>query len=247
VCTLAVGFQLDRRWPLVVAANRDEHLGRPAEGWALRGGGGAPAFAAPLDLQAGGTWIGVGPGGLFAGLTNHYLRFDGYPDPTRSSRGELVPLALAAGSAALAAAALRPLDAARYNPFHLLLADARDAFLFYYDGVEQGLEPLAPGLHVLTERDREGRGPRAEWLRARWPFDLSLPHLRELLTHHADPAGSPSATCIHGEPVYGSRSSAILRLSADLSTSELFVADGPPCISPHLDRSEVLRELSRRA
>jgi uncharacterized protein with NRDE domain len=245
VCTLAVAFQLDRRWPLLVAANRDEHLGRLSEGWAVRPG--PPPFAAPLDLQAGGTWIGVSPGGLFSAVTNHYLRFDGYPDPTRRSRGELVPLALGAGSAAAAAAALRPLDAARWNPFHLLVADAREAFLWWYDGEEQGLDPLTPGLHVVTERDREGRGPRAERLRARWPSDPTLPRLRELLAHHADGAGAEASTCIHGEPVYGTRSSAILRLAPALAQSELFAADGPPCTAPHQDRSELLLQLSRRA
>lgn len=245
MCTLAVAFQLDRRWPLVVAANRDEHLGRPSEGWALRGGGGAPNFAAPQDLQAGGTWIGVAPGGLFAAITNHYLRFDGYPDPARRSRGELVPMALAQGHAAAAAAALRWLDAARWNPFHLLVADPVEAFLYWYDGAEQGLEPLAPGLHVVTERDREGRGPRAERLRARWPSDPALPRLRELLLHHGD--GADSATCVHAEPVYGTRSSAILRIAPELAVSDLFASEGPPCTAPHEDRSEVLRELSSRA
>lgn len=158
-----------------------------------------------------------------------------------------MPLALGAGSAAAAAAALRPLDAARWNPFHLLVADAGEAFLWWYDGEEQGLDPLAPGLHVVTERDREGRGPRAEHLRARWPSDPALPRLRELLAHHAAGAGPAASTCIHGEPVYGTRSSTILRLAPELASSELFTADGPPCTAPHEDRSELLLRLSRLA
>ncbi len=266
MCTLVLGYQLDRRWPIVVAANRDEQLDRPSEGWGVRGpaapgpeGVRWPSCAAPLDLQAGGTWMGVSARGLFAGVTNHFVRLGWTPDPTRRSRGALVPLALAAGSAAEAAEALRGLDAAAWNPFHLLVADAAGAFLWWYDGEEQGVTPLDPGLHVVTERDREGRGPRAERLRARWPAEPSLPRLRELLVHHgaAAPDGDldallrvldrGDATCIHGDPVYGTRSSAILRLAPDLAASELLAADARPCVAPHEDRSALLVALARRA
>ncbi|HYD39629.1 MAG TPA: NRDE family protein [Anaeromyxobacter sp.] len=266
MCTLVLGYQLDRRWPIVVAANRDEQLDRPSEGWAVRGPAAAglgripwPVCAAPLDVQAGGTWVGVSARGLFAGVTNHFVRLGWKPDRTRRSRGDLVPLALAAGSAADAARSLAALDAAAWNPFHLLVADAAAAFLWWYDGEEQGMTPLDPGLHVVTERDREGRGPRAERLRARWPAEPSLPRLRELLVHHGDaaPGGGVDellrvldrgdATCIHGDPVYGTRSSAILRLARDLAASDLLVAEARPCVTPHEDRSELLVALARRA
>ncbi|HET6437053.1 MAG TPA: NRDE family protein [Anaeromyxobacter sp.] len=252
MCTLVLGFQVDRRWPLLVAANRDERLDRPSEGWALRtlrtgqGDGPPVVAAAPLDLQAGGTWVGVASGGRFAGVTNHYVRFDGRPDPSRRSRGSLVPLALGARSAAEAARRLAGLDAGEWNPFHLVIADAAGAFLWWYDGVEQGLEALEPGLHVVTEVDREGRGARAERIRSAWPADPSLGRLRELLARHGAPPPAGDATCIHGDPLYGTRSSAILRLTPDLSTSELFVAEGRPCVTPHEDRSELLVALSRR-
>jgi uncharacterized protein with NRDE domain len=259
MCTLALGFQLDRRWPVVVAANRDEQLDRPSEGWAIRQGrAGEPARATPLDLQAGGTWMGVSARGVFAGVTNHFVRLGWRPDPALRSRGELVPLALAAPSAAEAAAALAGLDPARWNPFHLVVADARDAFLWWWDGESHALAPLAPGLHVVTERDPEGRGPRAERLRARWPADPSPVRLRELLAHHGaeglEGAGierllrtfaTSDATCVHGDPAYGTRSSAILRLTGDLASSELYVADVRPCLAPHEDRSELLVALAR--
>jgi uncharacterized protein with NRDE domain len=203
--------------------------------------------------------MGVSARGVFAGVTNHFVRLGWRPDPTRRSRGELVPLALSAGSAADAAGALGARDAAAWNPFHLVVADASSAFLWWYDGEEQGVTPLDPGLHVVTERDREGRGPRAERLRARWPAEPSLPRLRELLVHHGDaaPGGGVDellrvlergdATCIHGDPVYGTRSSAILRLAPDLATSELLAAEAHPCVAPHEDRSELLVALARRA
>jgi uncharacterized protein with NRDE domain len=246
MCTLIVGLQLDRRWPVLVAANRDERLGRPSEGWALRGGSGELRRATPLDLEAGGTWVGVSERGLFAGVTNLALRPGDARDPTRRSRGELVPLALAHAGAAEAAEAVRTLDASRWNPFHLVVADAAQAYLWWYDGEDQGLERLEAGLHVVTERDREGRGARAERVRARWPADPSLARLREVLVEHGGTgAAGATATCIHGDPVYGTRSSAILRLAGDLSASELFVAEGRPCTTPHEDRSDLLVALAR--
>ncbi len=245
MCTLAVAFQLDRRWPVIVAANRDERLGRAAEGWALRAGPGGARHAAPRDALAGGTWIGVSASGLFAGLTNYHAPLEWYPDPDRRSRGEIVGLALAAPSAAEARAGLASAEAARWNPFHLVVADARSAFEWWYDGERAGVRELGPGLHVVTERSPDGSCPRGDLVRARWPVDPSVPKLREVLTVHAPPP--ERATCIHGDPLYGTRSSAVLRLAPDLRASELYVAEGRPCVTPLEDRSDLLATLARTA
>ncbi len=241
MCTLAVALGTDRRWPLVVAANRDERLGRPAEGWALREGPDDLRYAAPRDLLAGGTWIGVSASGLFAGVTNFHAP-DHPADPARSSRGELVRLALASGSTAGAHRALSSLPASRFNPFHLLVADGAGALLWWFDGDEAGFETLGTGLHLVTENSPVGDCPRGKAVRAGWPVDHSLPDLRRLLSEHAGPERVP--TCIHAEPVYGTRSSAVLRLAPSLSHSELFVADGPPCVTPLEDRSRLLGALA---
>lgn len=241
MCTLAVAFQVDPRFPLVAAANRDERLGRPAETWALRDG--PIRWAGPRDLQAGGTWIGVSAGGLFAAVTNVHT---GLPsDPARRSRGELVPLALSAPDAAAARRLLGGRDAGTWNPFHLLVADAGEAFLWRFDGEAAAFDALGPGLHVVTERSSDGRDPRGEAVRARWPVDLAPARLAALLATHDDDAGR--AICVHRDPVYGTRSSAVLRLARSLAASELYVADGPPCRAPHDDRSALLANLAGRA
>jgi uncharacterized protein with NRDE domain len=247
MCTLAIALQADRRWPLVVAANRDERLHRAADGWGLRDGRDGIRYAAPLDLVAGGTWIGLSSRGLFAGLTNYHAPLDWYPDPDRRSRGEIVGLALGHPTAAEAGAALAGADAGRYNPFHLVVADAREAFLWWYDGERAALEPLGPGLHVVTESSPTGQGPRGERVRSRWPVDLATAHLRHLLSIHEGCGFSASATCIHREPIYGTRSSAIVRIAGDLGASELLVADGPPCRAPFEDRGDLVAALARYA
>jgi uncharacterized protein with NRDE domain len=243
VCTLALAFQADRRWPLVVAANRDERLGRPSEDWALRTPPGAPSRAAPRDAVAGGTWIGVGASGLFAGITNFHAAPGHVPDPERRSRGEIVSRMLGQPSAAAARELASSAEAGAYNPFHLLVADARTAFLWWYDGDTSALEDLGPGLHVATERDPRGRDPRGEALRARWPVDPSPARLRDLLSSHELPPGP--GLCIHLGDVYGTRSAAVIRLAPSLHHSELFAADGPPCTAPLEDRSDLLVALAR--
>lgn len=244
MCTLAVALRTDRRWPVLVAANRDERMGRASEGWAIRSGEGGRRWLAPADLLAGGTWMGVGPSGIFAGLTNYHAPAAWYPDPTRRSRGELVPAALAHRTAAEAREAVARLDARSWNPFHLLVADAQEAFLWWYDGEASALEPLGPGLHVVTERSPHGRCPRGERVRARWPLEPTVPRLHELLTLHG---AEGEATCVHGDPIYGTRSSAILRLAPDLASSELYAADARPCLAPHEDRSALVAALARAA
>jgi hypothetical protein len=243
MCTLAVALGADRRWPVVVAANRDERMGRPSEGGALRSGPGGGRHAAPRDLEAGGPRIGVSSRGLFAGVTNFHAPFDWYPDRARRSRGELVPLLLEQPDAAAARQAVAALAPATFNPFHLVVADARSAFLWWYDGEGAKVEPLFQGLHVVTETSPGGLGARGELVRSRWPVDLSPARLREVLTLHQPP--HLAATCIHHDPLYGTRSAALLRLAPDLASSELYEIDGRPCLAPVEDRSGLLHALAR--
>ena len=245
MCTLAVALGQDRRWPVVVAANRDERLGRPSEPWGLREGPAGTRFAAPRDALAGGTWIGLSARGVLAALTNYHAPFEWYPDDGRRSRGEIVGLALSAPDVGAARAALLAEEAHRWNPFHLVVADARDAFLWWYDGERAGVRELGTGLHVVTERSPDGSCPRGDLVRARWPVEPALPKLREVLTVHAPPP--ERATCIHMDPAYGTRSAAVLRLAPDLGASELYVAEARPCLAPLEDRSDLLAALARTA
>jgi uncharacterized protein with NRDE domain len=242
MCTLVVALRSNRRWPVIVAANRDERLGRPAEDWAIREPAAGPRHASPRDLVGGGTWIGVSARGLFAAVTNFHAGA-GFPDPERHSRGELVVRVLAHADAAGARAELEQGPAERYNPFHLVVADAVGAFLWRYDGSSAAFAELGPGLHVVTESDPEGRSARGERVRARWPLDPDPLLLREVLVQHAP--SSPDGTCIHLDPHYGTRSATILRLAPALAASDLFVTTGHPCTAPLEERSGLLAELAR--
>src|SRR5579871_991767 len=94
MCTLVVALGQFPGFPLVVAANRDEKLDRPAT--PPRIWPGAEPFIAPRDEVAGGSWLGFNRHGVFVGITN---RFGVPPDPTKKSRGQIVIDALSAPSA----------------------------------------------------------------------------------------------------------------------------------------------------
>ena len=112
--------------PLIVAANRDERLDRPAVPMTVLRER-QPRILGGRDELAGGTWLAVNENGVVAGLTNQ-PSFGGR-DPSKRSRGEL-PLAFA--SYASAAEAVRAVSAvlnpARYNPCWMLVGDAEALF-----------------------------------------------------------------------------------------------------------------------
>jgi uncharacterized protein with NRDE domain len=247
MCTLIALHRCFPEAPLVIAANRDEYLDRPAEGPALRRVG-PRTVVAPRDARAGGTWLGLNDAGLFAGITNRPSRG---PDPTRRSRGLLVADALACETAAEAAALLARLPAGAYNPFNLFVTDGREAFAAVYEKAPR-VSALAPGAHVIGNVDPDARDvPKVARLLAaaervaEGPALLALDALAAVCRTHG--AGLPlDDTCIHAGG-YGTRSSTLLRRGTDPQADELRFADGPPCQQRYDDLTPLLRELDRRA
>ena len=250
MCTIIVAFD---RWPgtkLLVAANRDERLGRPAEPPAIRTHRGRTILS-PRDVEAGGTWVGLNDAGVFVGITNRH-------DPayfTRTapvSRGTLVLDALAASTAADAAAQAAGIDPTRVNPFHLVIGDRTSAHLLIGDGTTLTSRSLEPGVHVVTQSSfGAGDGIRHARLEARLadladdaPPDWSV--WRSELSHH-DPAEPLTETCVHmPEAGYGTRSSTYVRLGEDLGDVELLHAEGRPCVTAPQPLTEMLARLAPR-
>ena len=246
MCTLVLAFRVWPDAPLVVAANRDERLDRPAEAPAVREHAGR-LVVAPLDLQAGGTWIALGERGVFAAVTNRYdPAYFGRVAPR--SRGELPMDAAAAGDATSAAADALRTDPSVINPFHLVVADRDAAFVVWSDGRALHRERLAPGIHVVTERSYGAADPsRERALKARLsevarsPAPPSRERWRaELSRHEGDPF---AGTCVHADALgYGTRASTYVRLGAPGVAAELLHADGRPCTTPWRDLSALLPE-----
>ncbi len=247
MCTLAVLRELGARYPLIVAANRDEFYARPTRGPALLED---PAgVKAGIDVEAGGTWLGYReePGVVVAGLLNR--RQESFPPEPRTvgqrSRGLLCLDALAAGNLDAALGAVEGQDLGRYQSFNLFLADRGRALVIdNASGGRARVTELDRGLSVLTGLDvNDPRCPRLASAVPRFEEVAALVEsgcdseaIREAvaaaLGDHgptADPAGhDPFARlCVHAEG-FGTRSASLLIVRDD-GAVEFFHADGPPC------------------
>ncbi|HEY8569671.1 NRDE family protein [Microbulbifer sp.] len=119
MCLLLIAYRQHPQYPLLLLANRDEFYRRPtapAQPWEHGG------IVAGRDLEAGGTWLGIAPGGRVAAVTN--IREPGTPEPPDVlSRGE-IPTGFLAGNRAPSAYA-DALLGERYRGFNALLFDPR--------------------------------------------------------------------------------------------------------------------------
>jgi len=239
VCTLAAFVRVFPGHPLVVAANRDERLDRPATPpVVLRDE--PPRAVGGRDLTAGGTWLGLAETGLVAGILNRRSAVP--PDPASRSRGLLCLDLLACRSAAEASARLAREPAGRYNPFNLLVADRDAAFVASQPhGAAPRVLRLDPGLHLLTNLDvNDATCPRIATSHRRFAdagaafADDGDPvafvgRLQAILADHAtalDPRG-PGSLCVHAGP-FGTRSSSVVLVGSGGELRYLH-ADGPPC------------------
>lgn len=92
MCLIAFAVGQNPRFPLVVAANRDEFFRRPTAGMDWWQDSHGQKVLAGRDLESGGTWLAISPDGQVAAVTN--VR-EGSTESGRHSRGELPLLALA--------------------------------------------------------------------------------------------------------------------------------------------------------
>lgn len=151
MCTLVILRRPDHEWPVVIGANRDEMIDRPAlppgRHWPDR-----PEVTAGQDLLAGGSWLGINDWGVAAAVLNRHGSLG--PSPGQRSRGELVLEALDHADAVAAAEALRHLEPAAYRSFNLIVADNRDGFWLRHAG-DGGIEvhPIGDGLSLIAAGD----------------------------------------------------------------------------------------------
>lgn len=225
MCLIVVAHRVHDRYPLIVLANRDEFHARPAAPVAAWDGD--LPIAAGRDLQAGGTWMGALPDGSFAAVTN--ARVPGSSRARPRSRGSLPVAALAA--VARAKQAYVPKQPELYAPFGLLVADSQG--LRHGSNWFPSAGALAPGVHVLSNGAMNAPWPKAIQLRQSLNKQLKsggldADALFHLLREEAvDPSMALPDTGVGPElerrlappficdPVYGTRASTILRVSAE--------------------------------
>jgi len=239
VCTLALFLRQSPQMPLVVAANRDEFLARPATDPAVVER--APWIVAGLDEVAGGTWFGLNQHGLTVGILNRRTALP--VDPSKLSRGALCMDTLRCADLSQARALVTQQRGDSYNPFNLLVASPQGAFVVQNHDQAMAVTELAPGLHLLTNLDlNDPTCPRIA--KSHGLFEAALPHLvdadptallahlRQVLSDHStplDPRGSGPIEnlCVH-LGAYGTRSSSVVVHPA-ARPPRYFHAAGPPC------------------
>lgn len=240
MCTLALYFRISDDYPIIVAANRDEHFNRPSVP-PLRLGDN-PAIVGGKDLVAGGTWLGVNGHGLLVGVINRRPPGKQTAVEAVRSRGLLCLDLLRLKDTEQCLMFLDAHKEARYQPFTLLFCDRNDAYVSANAGETIQSMNLAPGLHVFSNTmlhdERTEKMDRAYSLFAALlnhqklspsPADWMLP-LREVLSDHSlrNRDEPREAICVHGESS-GTVSSSIIFYSAREPRFRTFFCPGPPC------------------
>jgi uncharacterized protein with NRDE domain len=167
MCLVLIAYRTHQRYPLVLAANRDEFHARPAAPMHWWNDG--PPLLAGRDLQAGGTWCGLDPRGRLALVTNY--RDPTLAKPQGSSRGALVAEFLRGVRGAeefVRGAAAR---AARYAGFSLLAMD-ETGLGYAISHPEPEAWMLAPGIYGLSNRRLDDPWPKL--LRTRVQFEREI-------------------------------------------------------------------------
>jgi len=141
MCLIGLAHRVSARFPLILAANRDEDYERPtrdAHFW-----DDAPDVFGGRDALHGGGWLAITRGGRFAAVTNLHGAIRA---PRNRSRGELVRRFVTSSVAALdyARDVERHLD--EYTPFHLLVGEAGGAAVHVFERAM----PLAAGVYGIS-------------------------------------------------------------------------------------------------
>lgn len=181
MCLITFQWQPDADKRLILSANRDEFLQRPAQ--PLHAWPDAKGVYAGKDLSQGGSWLGIHTNGRFAALTNHRdMRSQGPENPI--SRGNLVVDFLTSNLSALEYLTLLEESSALYAGYNLLVADPHQ--LGYYSNKSaQSARILPPGLYGLSNGLLDTPWPKVEsakrtlatWLQQQPDEQSSLCHL----------------------------------------------------------------------
>lgn len=146
MCLVLFAYNVSEKYPIVLAANRDEFYSRPTAPmafWETH-----PDLLAGKDLERGGTWFGVTRSGRFAALTN--FRNPSGMKPSVSSRGEIITEFLTTATSGQRFAAHLEKTAGRYNGYNLLFGDMNG--IYWFSNVTREFRCVESGIHGLSNR-----------------------------------------------------------------------------------------------
>lgn len=161
MCLIGVAWRVHPKWPLVLAANRDEFHARPsapAGRWDEH-----PRIYGGRDLNHGGSWLAVSTYGRLAAVTN--VRRMVPPDPRAPSRGGLVADFLEGEASAADYARAVAGTAENYAGFNLLLYDGAE-LRHVTNHPQFGEQVLEPGIHAISNGPIDDPWPKSRRLRS---------------------------------------------------------------------------------
>ncbi len=242
MCTLALYFHVFENYPLVIAANRDEHYDRPSAAPQILSV--EPRIIAGKDLRVGGTWLGINEHGVFAAILNRRANGEQSAVSQARSRGLLCLDVLKRQSAREASSFLRQCQQDFYQPFTLVFADRKEAWVSFNEDPIIHTMRLAEGLHVFsstaTHNEYSEKKERAYAL-----FSGLTPQLNSksvdvsswtsivatVLSDHSAATNSNDprdAICVHTD-ISGTVSSSIVIYSSSENRFRTLFCAGAPC------------------
>jgi uncharacterized protein with NRDE domain len=163
MCLVAIAIDQSRRFPLVVASNRDEFFTRSTARlawWNPRPGD--PDVLAGRDLESGGTWMGLTAKGRLALLTN--VRGVVPQDAGAPSRGHIVTDWLSGRESTSNFWARTALSG--YNGFNLIAADFLHGECIFASNVDAAPKRLEAGVYGLSNGHLNAPWPKVTALKA---------------------------------------------------------------------------------
>ena len=173
MCLVLIAYRTHPRYPLVLAANRDEFHARPAQ--ALHWWNDGVRMLAGRDLQAGGTWLGIDDSGRMALVTNY--RDPAIPRPDGVSRGTLIGEFLGGRADAVGFAHATASRARQFSGFNLLAME-HECLAYVTSHPEPEVRMLAPGVYGLSNRQLDTPWPKLLRTRERFEQELANDHPR---------------------------------------------------------------------
>ena len=236
MCLIVFAWRPGHAQPLVVAANRDEFYARPAK--PLAQWVDAPQVFAGRDLEAGGTWLGVGANGRFAALTN--IR-EPHKPPSRRSRGELVSDFLSGNQSIGEYFADVGRRSVEYAGFNLLLGTGDQ--LWHYNSWDVAPQLLEAGIYGVSNAGLDTPWPKLLKAKAALAEIINDPQPQALLALLNDRQTAPFSdlpdtgvglatesllsSVFISSPSYGTRASTALIVNADGSRLMVEHSFGP--------------------
>ena len=211
MCLIGIAHRISDRYPLVIAANRDEDYQRAthdAHPWS-----GNEEVIGGKDALYGGSWLAIRRGGRFAAVTN--LRG---AQRKKKSRGFLVRDFVTGDMSVDEYAQTIAKEADDYAGFHLLAGRADGDLMYIAPDMQT---PLAPGVHAFSNAPTGELWPKMTAAREQMEVALEMEDgpsmvvvLMQFLAAPRGTASVESEVFIAGDR-YGTRASTVVVVADD--------------------------------